>query len=97
MVLSQPYIKMHVKTYPVFKPNEYFWANHWKKDSGEERWEAYARVMREIMSKSFNFGLSDLAMEDKFQYKYIMKPKKGQKMPERSSKKGISVTSPTKK
>ena len=69
MTICQPYIKVHVKTYPVFKPNAYFWENHWNKESGEERWEAYARVMREIMAGSFNFGLSDLSMEDKFVYK----------------------------
>jgi hypothetical protein len=45
-----------VKVYPVFKPNDFFWENHWKKDSGEQQWEAYARVVRnEIMAKSFDF------------------------------------------
>ena len=28
---------------PVFKPNQYFWDNHW--DGKEEKWALYARVM----------------------------------------------------
>ena len=63
-------MKVHVKIYPVFKPNQYFWDNHWKADSGEEKWEAYARVVREeIMAKSFNFKLSDCKAEDKVAFK----------------------------
>ena len=26
------------KIYPVFKPNEYFWANYWTEGSGVEKW-----------------------------------------------------------
>ena len=53
---------------PVFKPNAYFWKNHW--DAGkEEKWEAYARVMREIMSTHIGYETSELKMEDKFAYK----------------------------
>jgi hypothetical protein len=33
---------------PVFAPNEFFWKNHVQQ--GEERWEAYARVIREIIA-----------------------------------------------
>ena len=29
---------------PVFKPNEFFWKNHW--DGKEEKWVAYARAVR---------------------------------------------------
>ena len=51
----------HLKIYPVFKPNDYFWANHWSESSGEQKWEAYARVVREeIIAKSFDFGLSPI-------------------------------------
>ena len=61
---------IHLKIYPVFKPNDYFWDNHWNKDSGEQQWEAYARVVREeIIAKSFDFKLSKLKMEDKFAFK----------------------------
>ena len=40
--------KMIFSELPVFKPNEYFWANHWN-EGKEERWEAYARVIRTII------------------------------------------------
>jgi len=67
---------LHLKIYPVFKPNEYFWANHWDEASGEQKWEAYARVVREeIIAKSFNFKLSSISMEDKFTFKDIIKGK----------------------
>ena len=52
---------LHMKIYPVFKPNEYFWKNHWDEKSSESKWEAYARVIREdIIAKSHNFELSDI-------------------------------------
>lgn len=67
----------HTRVYPVFRPNDYFWANHWKEDSGEQKWEAYARVVREeIIAKSFDFKLSNLKMEDKFTFKDLLKGKK---------------------
>lgn len=58
-------MRVKVDYLPVFKPNEFFWEHHWKKDSGEEKWEAFARVTREIMAKEGGFGLSELRMEDK--------------------------------
>ena len=67
---------MHMKIYPVFKPNEYFWEHHWDKDSGESQWEAYVRVVREeIIAKSFDFKLSNLKMEDKFEFKKLLRGK----------------------
>lgn len=66
-----------MKIYPVFKPNDYFWDNHWNKDSGERQWEAYARVVREeIIAKSFDFKLSTLKMEDKFAFKDLIQGRK---------------------
>ena len=69
---------LHLKVYPVFKPNDYFWEHHWSESSGEQKWEAYARVVREqIIAKSFGFSLrDDVQMEDKFEFKDIMKGKK---------------------
>mgnify|MGYP006893312633 CR=1 FL=1 len=68
---------MHMKQYPVFRPNAYFWEHHWSESSGEQKWEAYARVVREhIIAKSFNFALSDSTLEEKFEYKDLMKGKK---------------------
>jgi hypothetical protein len=65
-----------MKIYPVFKPNEYFWKNHWDEKSGEKQWEAYARVVREIIAKSHDLKYYDISMEDKFKYKDIAKGKK---------------------
>ena len=68
---------LNIKIYPVFKPNDYFFEHHWDKDSGEQKWEAYARVVREeIMAKSFDFKLSPLKMEDKFAFKDLIRGKK---------------------
>jgi hypothetical protein len=67
---------MHMKIYPVFKPNQYFWDHHWDKDSGESQYEAYIRVIREeIIAKSFDFKLSNLVMEDKFEFKKLINGK----------------------
>ena len=66
-----------MKMYPVFKPNEFFWANHWKESSGEQKWEAYARVIREeIIAKSFDMKLSPVRMEDKLVLKPVITGKK---------------------
>lgn len=65
-----------MKMYPVFKPNQYFWDNHWK-EGKEEKWQAYARVIREeVIAKSFDFKLSDSVMEHKLEYKELIKGKK---------------------
>ena len=68
-ITSQPLMQLHLKEYPTFVPNEYFWRNHWDQKSGEERWEAYARVMREVIAYGHDFTVSDLSMEDKLYYK----------------------------
>jgi hypothetical protein len=68
-----PYVTLRIREYPVFEPNDYFFEHHWDEKSGEEKWEAYARVIREIIANSFNFKLSELSMEDKKKYKEEMK------------------------
>lgn len=55
----QPYFTLSIKEYPVFEPNDYFFKHHWDPSSGEEKWEAYARVVRNLMAKSFDFKLTD--------------------------------------
>ena len=68
---------LDMKIYPVFKPNDYFWEHHWDEKSGEKKHEAYMRVIREeIIAKSFNFDLLDTTMEDKMDYKALIKGKK---------------------
>jgi len=41
-----------MKVFPTFKPNEYFWEHHQKE--GEEKWETYARAIREIIHEGGN-------------------------------------------
>lgn len=36
-------------TLPIFTPNEYFFSHH--QEVGEEKWQTYARVVREIMAE----------------------------------------------
>ena len=67
---SVPYASLYIKELPVFKPNDYFFENHQKKD--EEKWETYARIVREIMAKEGGYELSDNTIEDKFEYKKLI-------------------------
>ena len=59
---------------PDFKPNEYFWQHHW--DGKEEKWVAYARAVRALMAETGGFKLSDLSLEDKLEYKNLVRGKK---------------------
>ena len=71
-------LSLHLKVYPVFKPNEYFIENWCKKESDDRAndWKVYLRVVREeIIAKSFNFALSEVTMEDKFAFKDKLKDK----------------------
>lgn len=52
---------------PVFAPNEYFWKHHW--DGKEEKWQAYARAVRQIIAECGGFELYDIEMENKLEYK----------------------------
>ena len=56
---------------PVFHPNDYFWEHHW--DGKEEKWEAFARAIRNIISETAGLPLSDGTMEEKFKYKQLLK------------------------
>ena len=65
-------ISVDMDILPVFAPNDFFWKNHWQ-EGKEEKWEAYARVVREIMAKHGGFCLSDLTLDDKLAYKAELK------------------------
>ena len=60
-------ISLSVNQLPVFAPNDYFWKHHWR-EGKEEKWEAYARAVRQIMSEASSLKLSDQTMQDKFDY-----------------------------
>lgn len=51
---------------PVFRPNELFWEKFTKPH--EERWETYARVMREIIHEGGNikYAERETAADDKW-------------------------------
>ena len=67
-----PFLNLKIKELPVFEPNEYFFKNHQKE--GEEKWECYARIMRDIMAKEGNLKLSNKSIEDKYKFKDIIYP-----------------------
>ena len=46
---SNPWTSVEVIELPVFKPNPYFFEHHQKE--GEEQWQTYARVIRDLMSE----------------------------------------------
>ena len=58
---------------PDFKPNDYFWQHHW--DGKEEKWVAYARAVRNLMAETGGFKLSELSLEDKLEYKNLVRGK----------------------
>lgn len=60
------------KELPVFAPNDYFWKHHWK-EGKEEKWQAFARAVREIMAEVGNFRTSEMKMKDKAEYKEKLK------------------------
>ena len=61
---------LHIKEYPVFKPNDYFWKHYWKE--GTEKYEVYSKVIRELMRESFDFKLYELNALDKAKYKSLL-------------------------
>ena len=76
--LSTGYIGVQVFFLPNFEPNEYFWKHHWQ-EGKEEKWEAFARVTRQIMCEYGGFKMSNLTMEDKFAYLKALKELKANK------------------
>ena len=69
------FVTISMQELPVFTPNEYFWKNHWNQGQ-EEKWVAYARAIRAIIAEQGGFELYDnTQMEDKLEYKQLMKSK----------------------
>lgn len=65
---------------PIFRPNEYFWKNHQRE--GEEKWQTYARVIRDIISEAGNIPIvkhedgTEIDIREKSEYKNILWPRK---------------------
>lgn len=68
---SVPYSQVTKFELPVFRPNEFFFKNHQREK--EERWETYARVVRDLMSEASGIPTLDVDIEDKFEYMKVMK------------------------
>ena len=66
------FITINVHYMPDFEPNEYFWKHHWN-EGKEEKWEAFARAVRDTISEYSGLKKSDLQMEDKFAYMKALK------------------------
>ena len=65
------FFSIKVNYLPDFCPNDYFWKHHW--DGKEEKWETFARAVRDIISEVSGLQKSDLQMEDKFAYVKALK------------------------
>lgn len=61
------YFSPTIDVLPVFSPNDYFWKHHWQ-EGKEEKWEAFARVCREILSEDLQLETSEFTMEDKLNW-----------------------------
>jgi len=53
LIICQPYTTCSINELPVFKPNDYFFKHHQKE--GEEQWQTYERVIRQLMAESLGF------------------------------------------
>ncbi len=62
---------------PVFTPNDYFWKNHW--DGKEEKWELFARTVRQIIADLGQFEISESSNDDKVEYKRLVRGSKEKK------------------
>ena len=56
---------------PPFVPNQYMLDTH--QDKGEYDWEIYAWCIRDVIRKSGDFGLCEMAVRDKLAYERFMK------------------------
>ena len=74
MLLQTMWFTVEMTEMPVFEPNEYFWEHHLQ--PGEEKWQAYARVVRDIMADQGGLEKFDSTVEDKLEYKTLFKGKK---------------------
>lgn len=59
---------------PIFRPNQYLWDHHQRE--GEEKWETYMRVVRQLMSETSGLPLAEQSIEDKFECKKLLYPGK---------------------
>lgn len=79
LIASIPYCTVKVCEMPIFRPNEYFFKTH--QGEGEERWETYGRIVREIISEGGDLPIAirpdgtEVEYRDKLEYKNLLWPK----------------------
>ena len=57
LALCNPFAIGYVTEFPFFKPNDFFFKKFLKE--GEEKWECYARIMRDIISTQMKIKLEN--------------------------------------
>ena len=66
---------------PIFRPNDYFYKHHQRE--GEEKWQTYARVIRDIISEEGDLTIAkklngdEVDFREKKEYKNLLWPPKG--------------------
>ena len=56
--------------FPVFKPNDYFFKNHVRE--GEDKADAYGRVIQSIIAKQMNLQIADVDIKEKLAYREMI-------------------------
>ena len=72
--LTELYNKVEYIELPIMTPNEYMYTNF--SNYGNEKWEIYAEVAREIMCTLGNFKKSEMGIRDSFRYISCLEEKK---------------------
>lgn len=84
LITASPMCIVDFYEMPIFKPNEYFWQHHLRE--GEEKWEAYARVIRDIIHEGSGVPImkkedgSEIDIKEKLEYKAMLWPKKSKEL-----------------
>ena len=87
LIVACPICIVDLYEMPIFRPNEYFWDHH--QIEGEEKWETYARVIRDIIHEGSGMPIgkkddgSEIEIREKQEYKDLLWPNKA-----RNSKSG---------
>ena len=83
LTCSAFFVTLNVYEMPIFRPNDFFWKNHQRE--GEEKWETYSRVIRDIISEGGDIPIakhedgSEIDIREKNEYKNLLWPPKPKK------------------
>jgi hypothetical protein len=73
LTLTYPYVDVEIIELPVFKPNDYLYANF--KSLGNDNVEIYTEAMRLCMSEISGLPVDNSSFEDKLKYISLIKGK----------------------